>query len=549
MLALAGKGARGSPLPHIAQIRDWGVIGVLFRTLGALEAVTAERHIRFPAEKPRRLLSMLLLRANHWVPDGELIEVVWPLGAPSSARGNLKSYVSQLRRQLSAVDDRPARIERQAGAYRITVDATELDTKVFEQLVDDGRRALEGGEAEHAATRLTLALDEWRGQPFEALDVEPAAAEVARLTEVRWSARRLLAEALVASGDRNRAVSLLRAMTTEDPLREQSWLQLVVALSESGRRAEALQAYHNARRALVDELGIEPGAGLRAVYERLLREDETAEPPLAVVPGPSATVTAPRRRSRLVTAGAVAVVLSLAGYLVLSHQRPLTDGSTAVAASATTAAERYGWGEPVYRAEFTTGLDGGWTAKGPDKGRDGQGRRLPQQVTTRDGVLVITGTPEGDTGYLNRRPGMLYGRWEARVRAPKGCTCYRPVLTLWPDEDGRPDGSELVYLESFDGDRRSADFFLGSSALGERLTGHVEVDLGVWNTFAVEWTAEHVICWVNGEEVFRVDDPRVLPAQRMRPSIKLDFVPADDATGATMEVDWIREYPIKAGTP
>jgi len=492
---------------------------------------------------------MLLLRANQWVTDNELIEAVWPHGAPVSARGNLKSYVSQLRQQLLPLDDRPVRIERGAGAYRINVDADELDTRIFEDLVDDSRIALKRGAADHAAAQLTRALDEWRGQPFEALDVEPATAEVARLTELRWSARRMLAEAHLAAGDENRAVSLLRAMTTEDPLREQSWLQLVVTLSESGRRAEALHAYHDARRTLIDELGIEPGVELRSVCEQLLKAEGDATPPApsTTEPGDEPTPAPPRRRPPLVVVGLLGVLILLAGVLLLVQRAP--SGSSSVSATATTAAERNGWGEPVHRAEFTAGLDGGWTVKGPEKGRDGHGRRLPEQVTLRDGILVITGTPDGDTGYLNRKPGLLHGRWEARVRAPKGCACYRPLLSLWPEEIGQQGGSEIVYLESFDGNRRSADFFLASSVLAERLTGHREVDLTTWNTFAVEWTADHVIYFVNGDEVFRVDDPGVLPRQRMRPSIKLDFLPADNATGAVMEVDWIREYPIRGGTP
>ncbi len=250
---------------------------------GVLEVTSANETLKLSADKPRRMLSMLLLRANHWVPDSELIDAVWPTGAPASASGNIKSYVSQLRHLLGPFDTHPARIERQPGAYRLTVDRAELDTMIFEDRVDRGRAALAARVWDTAAEMLTEALELWRGAPFESLDVEAARSESARLTELRWSARLGLANALVAIGAEDKVVAMLRAMTIEDPLRERIWLRLIEILQSSGRRAEALIEYQHARRAIVDELGIEPCGDLRSLYERLLRDDSPSGNPAVQV--------------------------------------------------------------------------------------------------------------------------------------------------------------------------------------------------------------------------------------------------------------------------
>lgn len=521
----------------------------MFQVFGVLQVNGPDEGLKFSAEKPRRMLLLLLLRANQWVPDSELIDAVWPSGAPASAMGNIKSYVSQVRQLLAPFDICANRVERQPGAYRLNVGRTELDTMVFEDLVERGRIA---PDAEQAVRCLVEALALWRGEPFESFEVEAAKFELARLTELRWSARNRLADAYVSTGRVNEAVGLLRAMTVEDPFKEQAWLRLMKALHDSGRRAEALIAYQAARRVMVDELGIEPGADLQGLYELVLRDDlrlrpRVTPPPAAV---PQVAVRRPRTPVRVVyVAGLVALLIAA---LVASDRTWPGTASLAdspVTGSATTAAERYGWGGPSHAAEFATGIDGDWVVLGPQAGRGGKGRFLPEQVSVRDGVLTISGLPNGDTGFLTRRPGSLYGRWEARIRVPAGCQCYRPLLTLWPDANDPPAGGEIVYFESLEAERRSADFFLASPKIDPRLHGRRDIDLTVWNHFAVEWTADHVTGYVNGEKWFHTQDRTVLPPRPMRPNIKLDLVSTEQMTPAAMEVDWIRHYPITGGTP
>ncbi|MGO1056545.1 BTAD domain-containing putative transcriptional regulator [Crossiella sp. CA198] len=531
---------------------------MLFRVFGVLEVHGPAEVLAFAADKPRRMLSALLLHANRWVPDDELIEAVWPAGPPPSAAGNLKSYVSQVRKLLAPVDTHANRLERQPGAYRLTVARAELDTMIFEDLLGQAGDAL-GEDPAGAVALVTEALALWRGEPFESLEVEAAQVELARLTELRWSARNTLADALVAAGRHSEAIGLLRAMTTEDPLREPTWLRLLDALDAGGRRAEALLAYQDARRVIVDELGIEPGAALRAAHQRLLAADapagpgsgQPAEPPTtSAPPAPAPAATAPPapsatgrrrpRRSRIIVAVSLALTTVLAAGLVIATQWwPKTSGGSAI-----TAAERYGWGRPVRAAEFSTGLDG-WIAAGPRPGQGGRGQQVPEQISVRDDLVTITGDTNGNTGYLSRAEGSFRGRWEARVRLPPGCACYRPLLTLWPvANDDFPAGGEIVYLEVFDPERQRAQFFLASGKHRDRYNAQRAVDMTQWNHFAVEWTEHGLTGYVNGEKWFHTAEKDRLPPRPMRPTMKLDLAQENDLRPASMEIDWIREYPV-----
>lgn len=564
---------------------------MLFRVFGSLEVTRSGEPLRMSADKPRRMLSVLLLKANHWANDSELVDAMWPSGPPASASVNLKTYVSQLRQQLGSAE----RVERRQGAYRLTVARDELDSTIFEDLVERGGAAFDRGDADTAARHLTEALGLWRGEPFESLNADVAGFERARLTELRWSARAALADALVAAGRDDEAIVLLRAMTADDPLRERTWLRLMATLHDSGRRAEALATYQQARTAIVADLGIDPGPDLRDLHAQILRADaaEAAEatrpgavtrpsepgpdpharipraeaaPPVAVAqpnepsPDPHARTLladasqvakttppvavarpnkpAPRRSPALLIALAALVVVVLVVSFVLVQRPETAPENTA----ATTTATRFGWGEPLHAGEFDSGLDGGWTAAGPRAGRDGKGRQLPEQVSVRDGVAVITGLPNGDTGFLARSPGRKHGRWEARVKVPAGCSCYRPVLTLWPDANNPPAGGEIVYLEAFDALRQEARFFLYSAASPAPISSVRQVDLTTWNHFAVEWTEDRLTAYVNGEAWYNTAESSLLPPGAMSPTIKLDLVTGGTVTTSTLEIDWIREY-------
>lgn len=250
---------------------------MIFRVLGSLELAGADGDLaRIPGDKLSTLVAVLLVHANYWVQNTVLIDVLWGEEASKSTRHSLKTYVWQLRQLLMRHTD-GSRIEARQGSYRLIVGDGEVDADVFTSAVAVGRAALTAGDAALAKTVLTEALDLWRGEPFDSFGGTTTIAETIRLTELRWSAREALADAMVTLGEDSDAIGLLRGLITEDPLREPLWCRLLVALYRADRRAEAITTFHQARSLLITELGMEPGADLRRIHARIL-DDRVSTP-------------------------------------------------------------------------------------------------------------------------------------------------------------------------------------------------------------------------------------------------------------------------------
>src|SRR5215203_6677230 len=166
----------------------------------------------------------------------------------------------------------------------VSVAPDELDLHRFERLVDEGRGLLARGLAADASQRLHEALSLWRGPALANFAYETfAQSAIARLDEMKLAATELRIDADLALGRHDELIGELEALVAEHPLRERLRGCLMTALYRSGRQAEALDAYQNARRALVDELGIEPSPALQELERAILRQ----EPALNVMPGPA----------------------------------------------------------------------------------------------------------------------------------------------------------------------------------------------------------------------------------------------------------------------
>jgi len=233
---------------------------------GAVVPVTSPRQ--------RAVLAVLLLHANHTVSVAALIGQVWGEKRPASARGLVHTYIWQLRRLLTAYE--PAggqrRIARQPEGYLLRVAEGELDADVFEQLTMAGLSALAAADAAAASSHLRRALALWSGEALGDMDLAgPAAAECGRLAELRRQAASAQIEADLRLGRHGEVAARLQAMVASNPLDEQLHAHLMTALSESGRRGEALQVYAEARRLLAGELGLEPGPRLRELQAAILR--------------------------------------------------------------------------------------------------------------------------------------------------------------------------------------------------------------------------------------------------------------------------------------
>ena len=238
-----------------------------FRLLGPLEVVGDDGPLPLGGPRQRALLAALLLRAGQVVPTERLVDDLWGDDAPRTATTSLQNGVAALRKLLG-----PETVETRSPGYLLRIDHHQVDSVRFEQLLADARAAQ---PAERAAT-LRRALGLWRGPALADLSFDDfAQPEIRRLDELRLVAREERIGADIELGRQADVVAELESLVAEQPLRERPRELLMQAYFCSGRQVEALEAYQDARRAFVDELGIEPGRGLQDLQGRILRQDAT----------------------------------------------------------------------------------------------------------------------------------------------------------------------------------------------------------------------------------------------------------------------------------
>jgi WD40 repeat protein/DNA-binding SARP family transcriptional activator len=260
-----------------------------FRILGPLEVLEEGRPLPLGGPKQQALLAVLLLHANEVVSADRLIDALWGERAPETAAHTLQVYVSQVRKALrSARDGAPESVlvTRPPG-YLLRVGHHELDLDAFKERVEEGRRAMAEGDPARAARLFAEGLDLWRGPPLGEFAYETfAQPAIATLEELRRSALEDRVDADLASGRHADLVGELQALVAEYPLRERLRAQLMLALYRSGRQAEALQAYQEARRELTEELGIDPAPTLQRMERAILVQDPELDWPGSPSPAP-----------------------------------------------------------------------------------------------------------------------------------------------------------------------------------------------------------------------------------------------------------------------
>jgi DNA-binding SARP family transcriptional activator/tetratricopeptide (TPR) repeat protein len=265
--------------------------GLEFRILGPLEVRASGTPVHVGGPRQRALLALLLCHANQVVSRDQLIEELLA-GQPAGAAARmLQVQISRLRQALAG-DGAPRVLARPPG-YLLRVEPGELDLEVFEQRVAAGRAALEQGDPGQAAALLVEAESLWRGRPLADLEFEPFARfEIQRLAELRLLGAEDRIEAQLALGHHATVCPELGRLVAEHPLRERLRGQLMLALYRSGRQAEALETYRAGRVLLVEELGVEPGPGLRQLHEQVLAADPLLDLPAPA--GAAATRALPR---------------------------------------------------------------------------------------------------------------------------------------------------------------------------------------------------------------------------------------------------------------
>ncbi|SHN31631.1 BTAD domain-containing putative transcriptional regulator [Actinacidiphila paucisporea] len=227
--------------------------------------------------RARALVAALAVEAGRPVPAETLIDQVWAAHPPADAAGALQALVARVRRALGrdAVTSEP-------GGYRLAAERDAVDLYAFERLVQEGDAALTGGDPQKAADVLARALALWRGPALA--DLPERAAAAARPDALRRTARRLHVEAELALGRAADVLPALGEAVAAHPLDEAFRAQLIRALRAAGRSADALVAYEETRKVLVEALGADPGPELRALHAELLRQPAPAQEPATPAP-------------------------------------------------------------------------------------------------------------------------------------------------------------------------------------------------------------------------------------------------------------------------
>ena len=239
------------------------------------------------APKQRQLLALLLLNANKFVPTELCVKELWDENPPRTVIPTLQTYVLQLRRclarsptvgSLSAAHDR---LMTGNSGYRLMVVSDRLDLTEFETLARAGRAAQRSGDDRKAADVLRGAVEIWRGPTLSDIDPGPCLrTQINRLEEARISLTEQRFDADLRLGYHQEILSELNAAAAENPLNERLQTQYMLALYRSGRQAQALDLFHQLRKTLTDELGLEPSRPVRRLHEAIL----TADPSLDLEP-------------------------------------------------------------------------------------------------------------------------------------------------------------------------------------------------------------------------------------------------------------------------
>lgn len=263
-----------------------------FNLLGPLEVLDGGSPLALGGPKQRALLALLLIHAGEVVSVDRISEDLWGDRPPKTAQTSLHVYVSHLRKLLEperGKGEAASLLASRSPGYVLDLDPEQRDLTRFERLASQGRLVLDAADPRAAGAALHEALALWRGPALADFLYEPfAQAEIARLEELRLSCTEDRIEADLGCGLHGRLVGEIEGLTRTHPLRERLRGQLMLALYRSGRQAEALDAYTQARETLVEELGIDPGPALQELNRAILNQDAALEvqrlPPALVEP-------------------------------------------------------------------------------------------------------------------------------------------------------------------------------------------------------------------------------------------------------------------------
>ncbi|MGB3410745.1 MAG: BTAD domain-containing putative transcriptional regulator [Microthrixaceae bacterium] len=264
---------------------------IRFNLLGPLSSTYDGQRVELGGAKQQMVLALLLLDANRVVSTDRLSQWVWPevdddhLGDGRRNAGTLQVYVSNLRRIFGSLGDEANTlvVTRKPG-YVINLDPYQLDTLEFDSLRAGAAAAAGKGDLDSARMQYRRALGLWTGEPLAGLPVDAIeSGPITHLEEQRLGTLEALGEVELRLGRHSELLADLHEWVSANPLNEVMRAQLILALYRCGRQADALAAYNEGRRLLIDQLGIDPSRMLRELEARILDQDPALDH-LAVPP-------------------------------------------------------------------------------------------------------------------------------------------------------------------------------------------------------------------------------------------------------------------------
>ncbi|MFD8982221.1 BTAD domain-containing putative transcriptional regulator [Streptomyces sp. NPDC059564] len=274
-------------------------------------ATAGERAVQVGGARQRTILALLLLSPGRIVPVDTLVDVVWNGRPPATARTQVAIVIAALRKSFKSEGVSDEVIVTAHPGYLLRADGHALDTVTFTGLVAEAETAVREARPADAARGYAEALALWRGPALAGVTGQLVEDEAARWEEVRINAYEAMTGVQLELGRHQLLLPELAATVREHPLRERTRYHFILAQYRSGRRAEAMESFREARRQLIDELGMEPGPELQELHDAILRDD----PALAFEALPPAA-----------TADAAAEALGVRGHVVPSELPPDVPG-------------------------------------------------------------------------------------------------------------------------------------------------------------------------------------------------------------------------------
>jgi DNA-binding SARP family transcriptional activator/DNA-binding XRE family transcriptional regulator len=239
--------------------------------LGPLTARLDGAALPLGPARQRAVLGLLALHGAAGVHRDAIIDVLWGARPPASALSQLHGYVSRLRNLLAPrPGGHPGPIATAGPRYRLQAGRSRLDLATFGQLARRADVVAAHGHLETACRLYEQALALWRGDVLSDVDLLHGHPAVTELIQRRWDTVFRYADVAVRTAVPHRALPWLRELCAHDDLNEAAHARLMIALTAAGQRAAALGVFHDVRRRLIDELGVDPGPQLTMTQARIL---------------------------------------------------------------------------------------------------------------------------------------------------------------------------------------------------------------------------------------------------------------------------------------